>query len=187
MDFVYIRDACLDHYQFKEPTSSITLTPTSVDFSDPESSPSFVGKRQRLLQGTSGVVVANISDAWAPVKVKGGLAYYKDEHRHFRIFFDASDNSVAFEEKNKAQKIARTTRHALGNIPNKVSLLMKYTEQEFHLLYALESESEKAWIRLAVVDTLDMTDPDFVGPVIGVFAVADTHGLKIEFQDFHCD
>ncbi|RSL60447.1 hypothetical protein CEP54_006721 [Fusarium duplospermum] len=187
VDNVYIRDACLDHYQFHEPTSSITLTTTSVDFSDPESSPSFVGKRQRLLQGTSGVVVINISDSWASVRVKGGLAYYKDEHRHFRIFFDASSSSVVFEEKNEAQKIARTTRHILENIPNKVSFLMKYTEQEFHLLYALKSGSEKAWMRLAVVDTLDMTDPDFVGPVIGVFAVADTYGLKVEFQDFHCD
>ncbi|KAI8711777.1 GH43-C2 domain-containing protein [Fusarium sp. LHS14.1] len=187
VDYVYIRGALLDHYNFDAPSSSITLTATSVDLSSPEVSPSFVGKRQRLLQGTSGVVVANISDSWASGHLKGGLAYYKDEHRHFRIFFDPSDTSMVFEEKNQAQKVSKTTRHTLERVPKNVSLLMRYTEQEFHLLYALNSEPEKCWTRLAVVDMLDMTDPDFVGPVIGIFAVADTEGLKVMFQDFHCD
>ncbi|KAH7253275.1 glycosyl hydrolase [Fusarium solani] len=187
VDYVYIRDALFGHYNFDAPSSSITLTATSVDLSDPQASPSFVGKRQRLLQGTSGVVVANISDAWASGNLKGGLAYYKDEHRHFRIFFDASDTSIVFQEKNEAQEVSKTTRHALERVPENVSLLMKYTEQEFHLLYALNSEPERSWIRLAVVDTLDMTDPDFVGPVIGIFAVADTEGLEVGFRDFHCD
>ncbi|EEU37713.1 uncharacterized protein NECHADRAFT_87526 [Fusarium vanettenii 77-13-4] len=187
VDYVYIRDALLDHYNFDAPSSSITLTATSVDLSGPEASPSFVGKRQRLLQGTNGVVVANLSDAWSFGNLKGGLAYYKDEHRHFRIFFDSSDTSMVFEEKNQAQEVSKSTRHTLERVPENVSLLMKYTEQEFHLLYALNSEPEKSWIRLAVVDTLDMTDPDFVGPVIGIFAVADTEGLEVEFRDFHCD
>ncbi|KAM0426571.1 hypothetical protein ACHAPT_008263 [Fusarium lateritium] len=187
VDYVYIRNASLDHYRFSKCDSGITLTASSADFTDSETSPAFVGKRQRLLQGMSGVTITGIDEAWTSAKVKCGLAYYKDEHRHFRIFFDASDASVVFEERNKAQEIAKTSRHPLERAPKKISLLMEYTEQEFHLLYALDSGPEKAWIRLGFVDTLDMTDPDFVGPVIGVFAVADTEAIEVEFRGFHCD
>ncbi|KAJ6027073.1 glycosyl hydrolase [Penicillium canescens] len=186
IDYVYIRDVSLGKYSFNESNSNITLTASSTDLSDPEASPTFVGKRQRLLEGQSSVTVAGISDTWSSARLKCGLAYYKDEHRYIRIFFDASDSSVAFEEKNSAQEIVRTSCQALEKTPDSISLRMEYTEQEFHLMYALESGPHKVWIRLALVDTMDMTDPDFVGPVIGVFAVSETEGVKVNFEQFSC-
>ncbi|KAM6524595.1 hypothetical protein FALCPG4_010205 [Fusarium falciforme] len=187
VDYVYIRDANLSNYQFSEAGYNITLTASSVDLTDPEASPTFVGKRQRALAGKCSASIAGICGPWASTGLKCGLAYYKDEHRYFRIFFDASDSSIGFEEKNTAQGIYKTARQKLEETPDLVSLLMAYTEQEFRLMYTTASGPGRAWTRLAAVDTLDMTDPDFVGPVIGIFAVSDSEGPNVDFKEFQCN
>ncbi|KAL5330377.1 hypothetical protein ACEPPN_003904 [Leptodophora sp. 'Broadleaf-Isolate-01'] len=184
VDYLYIRDALLDRYHFEQDNAAITLTPTSIDLSAPESSPTFVAKRQRALEGKATATVSQFHDTWNSVKLKFGLACYKDEHRYFRIYFDVADSAVVFEIVNAAQSIAKTTRQVLDSVPKELSFCIEYTEREYRLLYATVSVSP-SWLSLATVDTLEITDPDFVGPIIGVFAVADTDGLKVKFEGVH--
>jgi hypothetical protein len=186
VDYLYIRDAHLDRYHFEEDSAAITLAPTSVDLSAPESSPTFVAKRQRALQGKTTAAVYQFHDTWDSAKLKFGLACYKDEHRYLRIYFDVADSAVVFEVANTAQGIAKTTRQVLDPAPEELSFCVEYTEREYRFLYATVS-SLPSWVSLAAVDTLELTDPDFVGPIIGVFSVADADGLKVKFDGIHVD
>ncbi|KAH7187175.1 glycosyl hydrolase [Fusarium oxysporum] len=186
VDLVHIRNAVLENYHASRDGQDFNLTTSPIDLSHPEASPTLIGKRQRLLQGQSSVTVTDISEDWASAQLKCGLAYYKDEHRYCRIFFDASARSIVCEEKNEAQKILNNWELPLDKVPAIISFSIKYTEQEFHFIYSLSSESDLSWNKLAVIDTLDMTDPDFVGPVLGIFAIAN-EGVHVQFKNFdHC-
>ncbi|KAF4969546.1 hypothetical protein FSARC_3229 [Fusarium sarcochroum] len=184
VDLIYIRDALLANYQSNRDGLDFTLTASPVDLFDSEGSPTFIGKRQRLLHGRSSVAVTGISDDWVSTRVKCGFAYYKDEHRYFRILFEASKGSIVCEQKNDAQEIAKTWQVALNKTPDEISFSFEYTEEEFHLMYSLESGSDQSWTTVAVIDTLTMTDPDFVGPIFGIFAVAD-EGVHVSFKNFY--
>lgn len=97
-----------------------------------------------------------------------------------------ADSAVVFEIVNAAQGIAKTTRQVLDSVPRELSFCFEYTEREYRLLYATVSSSP-SWVSLATVDMLEMTDSDFVGPVIGIFSVADVDGLKVKFEGIHVD
>ncbi|KAH7146196.1 glycosyl hydrolase [Dactylonectria macrodidyma] len=182
VSYVYVRDAQLNRYQFEQGGEAVTLKPSSVDFSSIDVSPTFVAKRQRALQGKATAAVTQLDGAWSKVKVKFGLACYKDEHRFFRVYFDTEDSSVVFDIVNAAQKIARTTRRVLGDVEG-LSFSMDYTDMEYTLRYTAGAGSLST-VTLATVDTLEMTDPDFVGPIIGVFAVAGAEGVEVKFEKF---
>lgn len=187
VDFVYIRDVDLGKYQFSStPEESITLTPSPIDLADPIESPTFVGKRQRQLTGTSTVTL----ETGGGPSIKAGLAVYKDEHRFLRIQHESSSPSsaVVVELRNNAKKIHRTTRHECSVRDGEaLDLQLTYTEQEYRV--GFKGEGAKEWQTVATFDTMDLTGPDFVGPVVGVFAVsvgdgppANVHfrNLKIE-------
>ncbi|CAK7198476.1 hypothetical protein SEUCBS139899_001137 [Sporothrix eucalyptigena] len=184
IDFLYIRDAHLDNYKLNEDGSAVTLTSTSVDITAPHASPTFVGKRQRLLDGQSSVTLPDLIPetlkSWSTAGLKCGLAVFKDEHRYTRIFLDASGDkpSLVFELVNNAQKISRESRHDLPEGSSTLSLRIAYTEQEYRLLYSSQSTGE--WTSLDRVDTLQLTDPDFVGPVIGVFVTSSSGHINVD-------
>lgn len=186
IDYLYIRDADLGNYDIHD-NSSITLTTSAVDLSHPETSPTFIGKRQRKLHGQSNVTIRSFADNFQTAKLRSGIACYKDEHRYVRIFYDATDCAVVFELINNAKKIAETERRSLGKVPEELALRIEYTEKEYRLLYNAGGGLGENWTSLATTDTLNMTGPDFVGPVIGIFAIAETSGLKAELEDFHVD
>lgn len=202
VEYLYIRDAHLSNYKISGTDGSgsvITLTSSPVDLSAPEASPTFMGKRQRLLSGKTGATIPNItSQTWRAAKLRCGIACYKDEHRYLRIYLDASNNhpAVAFEFVNNAKKISRMERHDLrqedaGN-PSTLALRIEYTEQEYRLLYSTRlpdqaSVEDADWTCLAVVDTLCMTDPDFVGPVMGAFATSEVSNVEVELRGVTID
>ncbi|KAL6413706.1 xylosidase/arabinosidase [Ilyonectria robusta] len=186
VDYLYIRDANLGNYDIHD-NSSITLTTSAVDLSHPQTSPTFIGKRQRKLLGQSNVTIRSFADNFQAAKLRSGIACYKDEHRYVRIFYDASDCAVVFELINNAKKIAETERRSLGKVPEELALRIEYTEKEYRLLYNAGGGLGENWTSLATTDTLNMTGPDFVGPVIGIFAIAETNDLKVELEDFHVD
>ncbi|KAF7553594.1 hypothetical protein G7Z17_g3522 [Cylindrodendrum hubeiense] len=185
VDYLYIRDANLGNYEIDK--TSIALTTSPVDISHPETSPTFIGKRQRKLHGQSDATIRSVSDNWHATKLRSGIACYKDEHRYVRIFYDASDSAVVFELINNAKKLAQMERHILDKVPEELALRIEYTEKEYRLMYKVGGGLDENWICLGTTDTLNMTGPDFVGPVIGIFAVAETSGLKLDFQDFRVD
>lgn len=161
-----------------EPSSS---PPSSTDLSHPEASPTFIGKRQRRLNGKSSVTI-HPSPSWADAGVQAGIAYYKDEHRHVSLFVDASASEIGFEMHNKAKGIFRSERHRVE--VGDVRLRISYTEQDYRLWYEVGNGTSTC---LAVVDTLDMTGPDFVGPVIGAFSVAKRRACHVECTELSID
>ncbi|KAF3027803.1 hypothetical protein E8E15_009494 [Penicillium rubens] len=183
VDHLYIRDAVTGNYQLTE--ASVTLTASLVDLSHPELSPTFIGKRQRNLHGTSSVVLQGIEESWGSAKIMAGLACYKEEHRYVRIYYDAAKLEVIFELVNAAKKIARTEKHVLREVPPSVTFRMDYTEKEYRLLYSVESSTRQDWTCLGTVDTLEMTNPDFTGPVIGIYALGEMEGVQVQFESLN--
>ncbi|KAH7156200.1 glycosyl hydrolase [Dactylonectria macrodidyma] len=187
IDYLYIRDVNLTNYVTTTNNSSITLATSPVDLSHPETSPTFIGRRQRKLHGQSSVTLRSFAESWQSSKLRSGIACYKDEHRYVRIFYDATDSAVVFELVNKAKQLTQMKRHSLVDIPEQLSLRMEYTEKEYRLSFKVEGGSDENWTCIALTDTINLTGPDFVGPVIGIFAVAETSGLMVELNDFQVD
>ncbi|KAJ6140121.1 glycosyl hydrolase [Penicillium samsonianum] len=187
MDYLYIRDAVMSNYRLENNDSSVTLTASSVDLSHPEHSPTFIGKRQRQLAGTSTVVLEGIEGSWSSAKIQAGLACYKEEHRYSRIYYDAAQQAVVLELVNAAKKIVRTEKHTLGEVPRSLLFRIEYTEKQYSLLYSFLPHVGNDWTCLGTVDTLDVTDPDFTGPIIGVYAVGKAEGVQIQFEGLNVD
>ncbi|KAL4984430.1 glycosyl hydrolase [Aspergillus falconensis] len=187
VDFLYIRDASLENYRMSNGTST-HLRATRVDLSHPNQSPTFIGKRQRLLSGKSSVVIPRFAEYRAQANLKVGLACYKDEHRYARIFYDTVGDKVVFEVVNNAKKITKTEVHGVEGATDTSALGLRidYTENAYRMLYSYKGESGNSWNCLATVDTLHMTDPDFTGPVVGVFAVAED-AIEVQFDDLEID
>jgi beta-xylosidase len=137
------------------------------------------------LAGRSSVAIPNIMP-YGDVNLRAGLACYKDERRYVRIYYESDNGRIVFEIVNNAKKISRTESQVVegATSTNALRLCIEYTETEYRLFYS--SESEGTWQCLATVDTLDMTDADFTGPVIGVFAVAE-NPIEVQFEDLEID
>lgn len=184
VDYVYVRDAQLDRYHLEQGGEVVTQTPSSVDLSSPDVSPTFLAKRQRVFEGKATATVSQFVDAWSAAKMKFGLACYKDEHRFFRIYFDVEDTSVVFELVNVAQDLRRTTRQPVKDVAE-MTFNFYYTEMEYTVKYLAGAGASE--LVLATVGASEMTDPDFTGPLIGVFSITDTDGAQVKFENFHVE
>lgn len=178
VDWLYIRDALLKNYELSPPDGA-TLMATQIDLTHPETSPSFIGKRQRQLFGLATTTLAVPA---LHTKIKAGIAIYKDEHRWVRIYFDTEDNAMHLELLNTAKEITREERQPVSlSAGADLTLRVEYTEKEYR--FSFDDGDGKGLVNLGCVDTMDLTGPDFVGPVIGVFAVAQEDvEAKIAFK-----
>ncbi|RHZ55798.1 putative xylosidase/arabinosidase [Aspergillus thermomutatus] len=184
VDYVYIRNANLSNYTLPNSTdSNLALTASPDDLSHPELSPSFIGKRQRQLDGWSGVELRAVQATWSAAKLRAGMACYKDEHRFLRIYYDAAELAIVVDIINKPKDISRQERQTLERLPESVAFRMQYSEQEYRLFYTVGQDAERNWLCVSTIDTLDLTGPDFTGPVIGVFAVAETADTAVQFRN----
>ncbi|KAL3471737.1 glycosyl hydrolase [Aspergillus californicus] len=185
VDFVYIRDPRVSDYCFIESGRRIEIAPSHRDLDDRLGPISFVGKRQRPLTGSS---------VLSEQCVAAGLAYYKDEHRYARIAYNYATATISFEAKNAGQTpVIRTnkkdgvdTRLAqdLG-----IRFCIGYMESSVNFGYSVDRSEQSAWVFLGTVDTLDLTDRDFTGPCIGVFATrkgrkVSSRGPSVSFLEF---
>jgi beta-xylosidase len=181
VDLLYIRDPELSRYKIEDGT--FTLTGSPHDLPAPEESPTFIGRRQRRLQGNSSVTLTSLS---SDSKLSAGLAVYKDEHRFLSIFL--SHNSINVQIVNKAKGIDHTeTRSLEGEEYESIGFEIRYTEMEYRLCYRVGDGAEKV---LCKVDTMELSDKDFVGPIVGLYAVDDSGALgdlKVEFTRFVVD
>lgn len=178
VDYLYIRDAKLDDHKFSSDGKSVVLTASKGDMSQWEEPVTFVGKRQRSLIGTTSAVLRKPSGE--VVGLEAGLAYYKDEHRYMKLFYDFSTSEMVFEMVAFAKKITKTVRHPV-QFEELVALRLEYTERSYQFSYRIDTDTG-AWISFEAVDTVDMTAPDFVGPVIGCFAQAEAGRGDIRFD-----
>ncbi|KAL4864361.1 hypothetical protein BDV12DRAFT_201228 [Aspergillus spectabilis] len=193
-DLVWIRDPDLDGYEFLNDGQIIKLRPSPRGIDDPVGPVSFVGKRQRYLNGQATVMLQrNLDKSLQAIDVTAGLAYYKDEHRYVRIAYNYSTSTVSFEMKNAGRNLAIHTSKeeklvaglAQGDF---IKFCIKHTEKSLKFGYLEGHAEEHAWTFIATVDTHDLTDRDFTGPCIGLFATAKAvegfDSVKVTFEGF---
>lgn len=180
VDLVYIRDARLDDHQLTKDAKTIVLTPSQAGLSSWRGPVTFVGKRQRQLEGTSSVTM-HMATAADTAGLKAGLAYYKDEHRYARVYYDHAISEMVFEVVNKARSISRMSRHTC-DMQDTFSLRIEHTEMSCSFFFS-QDKAIDGWISAGKLDTIEMTGPDFVGPVVGVFATAENQDVRVRFDD----
>jgi beta-xylosidase len=179
-DWLYIRGADLSKVVILDQGSRLELMASKFDLTSGIESPTFVGKRQRQLNGQS-TVNLNLWTKSGQEDTKAGLACYKDEHRFVRIFWDAGEGSVVFELLNNAKKLHRVLKHNVA-AGGQLSFRLEYSEQEYRGLFKAGTRSKGLWELASMVDTAELTGPDFTGPVIGVFAVSSKSHVA-EFEE----
>lgn len=184
--FVHIRDPIEANYGFQG--KSIELTSSTADLSDPNRPVSFVGKRQRRLDGSAFATLDYLATSTTDgSRLQTGLCYYKDEHRYIRFFLDVDSNEVVLDIVNKARSVERRTAQRLGSVNKgaKITFNMNYTETDFVFWYSVIDNPSKGG-ELGKIDSLDMTGHDFVGPLIGVYAVSEKE-VKVRYSDLSTD
>ena len=182
VDLLYIRDPELARYRLpRAEENEYELTASLNGLDAPDESPSFVGKRQRKMDGASSVVL-NLADISANRDVEAGLAVYKDEHRFLRLFYSSPANKIVFQTFNKARQINRCVEHELDGAPSSVKFFFEYSEFGYLATFAVD-EGER--VELGKAEAVELSAKDFVGPVVGVFAVGD--GGKVRFGEFVVD
>ncbi|EKD20826.1 uncharacterized protein L3040_000932 [Drepanopeziza brunnea f. sp. 'multigermtubi'] len=187
VDFLYIRDPVLKDHVFSNDGASITLTASEEDISQWAAPVTFVGKRQRKLEGSAIVAMQGVSSS-PKAALKAGLVYYKDEHRYVRIFYDFSASEIVYELVNKAKVIAEIEREKLALGPDSmVSLRISYSETQLTLLYSCDVNGDTVWKVLGSLPTIHMSGPDFVGPLIGIFAISPESGVQVRFDELQVD
>ena len=173
--YVRIRDPVEEDYEYNG--NSVVLTSRKADLDQYKEPVTFTGWRQRRLDGSTSATLESLTaSATNGSRLKTGLCYYKDEHRFVRAFLDVELNEVVLEITNKSKDIHRRTSQSVGALHRgvKITFGVDYTELELVFWYSLEvddvADTRKVLERM---DTLDMTGHDFVGPIIGVYAVSD--------------
>ncbi|KAJ4330645.1 hypothetical protein N0V87_009830 [Didymella glomerata] len=183
-DLLYIRDPDLSRYTFS--SGSYELTASAHDFTSPDASPSFIGKRQRLMEGASTVVLGNMSASTSDsAAVNAGLAVYKDEHRFLRISRSTMTNKVVFQVFNKAKQVDRSAEHQLEGSFKDIKFTIAYTEKEYHAYFSVNGEEA---VEIGRAEAMELSAKDFVGPIVGVFAISkDDSAGKTRFDSFVVD
>lgn len=116
-------------------------------------------------------------------KLRAGMACYKDEHRFLRIYYDATELAIVTETINKPKGTCRQERLTLESLPKSIAFRIQYTEQEYRLFHTVGNAGQANWKCVSTIDTLNLTGPDFTGPVIGVFAVAESTDTEVRFRN----
>ncbi|KAH8177982.1 glycosyl hydrolases family 43 domain-containing protein [Sarocladium implicatum] len=167
-NFLHIRKKDESKYDMK-PDGRISLIPGPCDLISPHGDVTFIGKCQRALEGEAKVRLEPVDGA--PKGVRAGLAVYKDEHRFLRIYYDWTTGELCFEAWNKPRDYSRQKRQELSFL-QPLWLILQYSEAAgYKVSYRVEGSEEA--VLLGTVEARMMTNYDFVGPVIGLFAVHD--------------
>lgn len=62
---------------------------------------------------------------------------------------------------------------------------MRYTHTMYEFIYRVGDQAE--WIALGSIDSKDISNFDFTGPIIGVFAISPDPDMMINFSNFSVD
>lgn len=172
--FLCIRDPVEENYKYDG--NGVTLTSSKADLSQAKEAVTFTGKRQRSLGGSALATLKPLApEATNGSGLKTGLCFYKDEHRFARIFLDVDAKEMVLEIINKARSIEWRTSRSLGALGKgaKATFGVDYTELELVFWFSVVVDDAERKEELGRIDTLDMTGHDFVGPIIGIYAVSD--------------
>ncbi|KAF5259018.1 hypothetical protein QWA68_014956 [Fusarium oxysporum] len=179
-ELLWIRNIDLTAFEVSKDAQDLQLRASADDLTDSRSQPvSFVGKRQRKLQGTISVGLS-LSQSIGGSRMKAGLAYYKDEHRFARVYFNFSTMSVWTDVRNSGRRpniqrnkeIVKLDKHQIERAEN-IAFRIQFTETALEMQYSLcltDGPYNDGWVDAGSADVLDLTDRDFTGPCFGVFA-----------------
>lgn len=188
VDLLYIRDPELSRYAISRALdgagTSYDLAASPHSLSTPDFSPTFLGKRQRQLDGTSSAVLHLPSSASG--SLQAGLAIYKDEHRFLLLSYATSpshEHRIILQTFNKARQINRFVEHQLDGEPENLKFVFEYTEFGYVASFAVDGGGR---VELGRVEAVEISGKDFVGPVVGVTAVGEA-GEKVRFSEFVVD
>ncbi|CAG7921569.1 unnamed protein product [Penicillium olsonii] len=175
-DLVWIRDPDLSRYQWSQDIKSISILPLPTEMGQCTGKPTaFAGRRIRRSEGSATADLLGSSAHKDSQDLKIGLAYYKDEYRFSRIFYELSNQAIVFDAVNhsKSPPILMESRIKVGEQRDtRIQFRIRYTDQLIQFLFRMvDGDNESEWQSHGLVDTLDMTGKDFTGPVIGVFAI----------------
>nr|UMZ45349.1 hypothetical protein [Paramyrothecium sp.] len=171
IDLVYIRDPAPQAVRLSSDGRDIVIFPLRADLTDPQGPIAFVGKRLRSIEGCASVALT-IPDSHDFPKTMTGISFYKDEHRFVRLYWSTASCSITFEVLNRAKKYHTFNPETFDTIlGSKIGIFFSCDTSEQRL--ARE------------IDSLDMTGYDFVGPVVGIFAVGSNPSeAGIDFKGF---
>lgn len=176
-DLVYIRDPDLLSYKIEEEGRIIKMKPSGFDLTDIGHPISFIGRRQRALKGAASVSL-HLPPTRHQEDTKIGIGLYKDEHRFARVFWDTGKQMLCFEFQNRAKSKSYTVTTAVSRDMVDITLILRYTHKSVEFLYRAVDGTEST---VHMIDTLDLTGYDFIGPVIGLFAVSN---LEVKQSDY---
>jgi beta-xylosidase len=181
-DMLYIHNPVPSRYQISD-HGILKLTASPHDLTAPHESPTFIGKRQRRIEGSSSVTLLNpCSSSSSPSSnLTASLALYKDELRWLRILYTPATHTVTLQILNKAQGIERSINKEIRKEFEKLAFLLEYTEMEYTAFYRVDGGEG---MEVGRIKTGELSDKDFVGPIVGVCVVG--HG-EVEFEDFVVD
>lgn len=186
-DFVYIRHPDLTSIKTGDKGDVIKIKPSRFDLTHVGDPISFIGKRQRALEGTAGVDLRLPSNEHHG-DTKAGIALYKDEHRFARLFWDAQKQRLSFQLLNRAKSKSSTITTAVPEGTDFIRLILRYTHKFVEFSYRTMEGTE---VVVYKIDTLDLTGYDFVGPIIGLFAITESDQenqvQSVVFSQFRVD
>lgn len=170
----YIRTPVLEDYEWSDQASdqsrSVALRASFTDLTVAVGTATFVGKRQRRLDGSSAVATLIIDETLAGNRVKAGLAVYKDDFRNASISYDFETSNITLSLRNNTLDIEVLSSLSVGHSPPKISFRLKATLEAYHFAYCADGSN---WEEIGSVDTREMTARDFTGTVFGIFALQE--------------
>ncbi|UPL01944.1 hypothetical protein LCI18_012878 [Fusarium solani-melongenae] len=138
--WVHVRTPSLPDYNIVN-DRSLRLKPRRARLSCETESPTFVGKRQRLIETISAVRLSSTE-----CKSEAGLAVYEDPQQFATISFDSNDGTIHFEVQTPSRK-ARSIAQWSWEDGKDVMFKIQATKEAYFFLYGLQLEkSEQRWI-----------------------------------------
>lgn len=174
--FVYIRDPTTENYSISNNGREIKLLASQTDFSANFGTVSFLGKRQRSIDCSVSTTLVHPQSEGKPINA--GLALYKDKFRYAYIHHSSTTNKIRLTWYNwKCSKL-------IDEVPQDAQdgdLELRIWGTEFKYSFFFKQVGTE-WKLLGEIDMLDITGPDFTGPIFGLFAFGEA-GAEAEFKD----
>ncbi|KAL2136884.1 hypothetical protein VTI74DRAFT_610 [Chaetomium olivicolor] len=183
---IYIRDMDPSKFRILE-DGTMRLIAGCSDFCNADDPVSFVGMRQRKLDGRVAATLMLDPSSKARHEFTAGVALYKDEHRYAQLLCDSATCQVRFHFLNKAKGAVESATRDVEPAEC-VQFEIRHSASTYE--FCFRTVEEQNWIQVGSVGTSDMTGYDFTGPLLGVFGARSgdrSHAdVEVVFKDFKC-
>jgi beta-xylosidase len=183
-EFVHIRSSNPEDYDFSSDNRVIRLIPRTASLSSFTGTTTFVGKRQRLLECTTTVILNPIAEQFPKgSSISAGLTVYKESIRHAEIYYDHRTSSICFSKMNNLLSDDAQTESQTLQTVGRIHFQIKASVEAFEFSFKLEDDG---WTKVGSVNTAEFSGYDFTGTIFGIFAFTEHEeaGANVAFEDF---